>query len=130
VVGDVVDLARDLMQGASGRIPVLSYQTENIRKLPVMPMADIVTHYYFRFNALDRPGVLSKISGILGEHEISLKSVHQKGRKTNGSVSLVMLTHRAREAAVVDALKKIAALDIVAGTPMLVRIEDEMGEEN
>jgi homoserine dehydrogenase len=130
VVGDVVDLARDLMQGASGRIPVLGYQTANIRKLPVMPIADIVTHYYFRFNALDRPGVLSKISGILGDHEISLKSVHQKGRKTNGSVPLVMLTHRAREAAVLEALKKIAALEIVAGTPIFIRIEDEMGEES
>jgi homoserine dehydrogenase len=129
VVGDVVDLARNLMLGVSGRIPVLSYQTENIRRVPVMPMADIVTHYYFRFNALDRPGVLSKISGILGDNEISLKSVHQKGRKTNGSVPLVMLTHRAREASVTSALTKIAALDIVAGTPMVIRIEDHQGDD-
>jgi homoserine dehydrogenase len=130
VVGDVVDLARNLMLGVNGRIPVLSYQTENIRRVPVMPMADIVTHYYFRFNALDRPGVLSKISGILGDNEISLKSVHQKGRKTNGSVPLVMLTHRAREAAVSTALEEIAALDIVAGTPMLIRIEDRHGDRD
>jgi homoserine dehydrogenase len=130
VVGDVVDLARNLMLGISGRIPVLSYQTENIRQVPVMPMADIVTHYYFRFNALDQPGVLSKISGILGDHEISLKSVHQKGRKTNGSVPLVMLTHRAREASVNDALTKIAALDIVAGAPMVIRIEDHQGDDH
>jgi homoserine dehydrogenase len=130
VVGDVVDLARNLMLGINGRIPVLSYQTENIRQVPVMPMADIVTHYYFRFNALDQPGVLSKISGILGDHEISLKSVHQKGRKTNGSVPLVMLTHRAREASVNDALTKIAALDIVAGAPMVIRIEDHQGDDH
>ncbi len=130
VVGDVVDLARNLILGINGRIPVLSYQTENIRQVPVMPMADIVTHYYFRFNALDQPGVLSKISGILGDHEISLKSVHQKGRKTNGSVPLVMLTHRAREASVNDALTKIAALDIVAGAPMVIRIEDHQGDDH
>ncbi|MDJ0784498.1 MAG: homoserine dehydrogenase [Desulfosarcinaceae bacterium] len=130
VVGDVVDLARNLLLGVTGRIPVLSYQTDTIRKLPVMPMDDIVTHYYFRFNAMDQPGVLSKISGILGDHEISLKSVHQKGRKSNGSVPLVMLTHRAREAAVNAALQKIAALDIVAGTPMLIRIEDQQGDQD
>lgn len=130
VVGDVVDLARNLMLGVNGRIPVLSYQTENIRRVPVMPMADIVTHYYFRFNALDQPGVLSKISGILGDHGISLKSVHQKGRKTNGGVPLVMLTHRAREASVNAALAKIAALDIVAGTPMVIRIEDQQGDQD
>lgn len=129
VVGDVVDLARNLLLGVTGRIPVLSYQTENIRQVPVMPMADIVTHYYFRFNVLDQPGVLSKISGILGDHEISLKSVHQKGRKTNGSVALVMLTHRAREASVNAALTKIAALEIVTDTPMVIRIEDQHGDQ-
>ncbi len=51
-----------------------------------MSMDEIVTHYYFRFAALDRPGVLSKISGVLGNHDISIQSVQQKGRKTDGSV--------------------------------------------
>ena len=74
-------------------------QHETIRAIP--DPADgptSPTHYYFRFSALDQPGVLSTISGILGNHGISLKSVHQKGRKTDGAVPLVMLTHRAREA--------------------------------
>jgi len=85
VVSDIVDVARNLLTGASGRIPLLSFQTSAIRKVPVLPVDEIYTHYYFRFSALDRPGVLSKISGILGDHDISIKSVHQKGRKTNGA---------------------------------------------
>jgi homoserine dehydrogenase len=76
---------------------------------------------------LDRPGVLAAISGVLGKHDISIKSVHQKGRKTNGSVPIVMLTHHAKEADVNLALKEITSLDVVAGDPLLVRIEDENG---
>lgn len=125
VVGDLVDLARNLMTGSSGRIPLLSYQTESVRKIPVMSIQEIFTHYYIRFSALDRPGVLSKISGILGKYDISIKSAYQKGRKTNGSVPLVMLTHTAKEADVTKALREITELDVVSDRPVLIRIEDE-----
>ena len=120
---------QDAVPTGAGRLPVMGFQTEQIRSIPIMPMDDLVTHYYFRFDALDRPGVLAAISGILGKHEISLKSVHQKGRKTNGSVPVVMLTHFAREADVIQALNEIRALDVIAGRPMLIRIEDENGQE-
>jgi homoserine dehydrogenase len=66
---------------------------------------------------------------VLGRHGISLKSVHQKGRKTNGSVPLVMLTHLAREADVQQALAEIAALDVVSDRPILIRIEDDALED-
>ena len=88
-------------------------------------MDDLVTHYYFRFAALDRPGVLSSISGILGKYDISIQSVHQKGRKTNGSVPVVMLSHLVREADVKQALSEISALDVVSDAPVLIRIEDD-----
>jgi len=125
VVSDIVDIARNILSGTVRRIPPLSYQRESIRKIPVLPMDDLVTHYYFRFAALDRPGVLSTISGILGKYNISLQSVHQKGRKTNGSVPLVMLTHRAQEVDVKRALAAISDLNVVSDEPVLIRIEDD-----
>lgn len=125
VLSDVVDIARNLVNGATGRVPALSYQRDQIRQVPLLPIEELTTHYYFRFSALDRPGVLSKISGILGNHEISLKSVHQKGRKTNGAVPIVMLTHLAREADVKQALAEIALLDVVSDRPVVIRIEDD-----
>jgi len=127
VVSDTVDIARNLLAGTSGRVPLLAYQTENIRKIPVMPIDEISTHYYFRFAALDRPGVLSKISGILGDNNISISSVHQKGRQTKGSVPIVMLTHKAKEASVKKALAEITYLEVVGDKPILIRIEDETG---
>lgn len=125
VVSDIVDIARNILSGTVRRIPPLSYQRESIRKIPVLPMDDLVTHYYFRFAALDHPGVLSTISGILGKFNISLQSVHQKGRKTNGSVPLVMLTHRAQEVDVKRALAEISGLNVVSDEPVLIRIEDD-----
>jgi len=124
VVGDLVDLARNLMAGVSGRVPGLGFQPANVRAIPVLPIDQISGHYYFRFSALDRPGVLSTISGVLGQHGISIQSMHQKGRKTDGAVPLVMLTHRAREKDVQQALERIGALDVVAAKPALIRIED------
>ena len=60
-------------------------------------MDALITSYYFRVSALDTPGVLSTISGILAQNGISISSVIQKGRDEKGSVPIVMLTHEARE---------------------------------
>ena len=125
VVGDIVDIARNILSGSTRRIPLLSYQGENIRDIPILPMDELVTHYYFRFFALDQPGVLSTISGILGKYGISIQSVQQKGRKTNGAVPVVMLSHLAKEADVKRALSEIRSLKVVSAEPVLIRIEDE-----
>jgi homoserine dehydrogenase len=125
VISDVVDIARNLMAETSRRIPALSFQKNHIQNIKIMSMDEIVTHYYFRFAALDRPGVLSKISGVLGNHDISIQSVQQKGRKTDGSVPVVMVSHRAKEVDVQKALTEINHLDVVSDKPVLIRIEDE-----
>jgi homoserine dehydrogenase len=129
VVGDIVDIARNIIHGSVGRIPVLAFQTDAIRRIPVVPIDELTTHYYIRFSALDQPGVLSNISGILGKHGISIQSVQQIGRKTNGTVPLVMLTHLAQEANVKKALGEIEVLDIVSDQPVFIRIEDENGQD-
>ncbi len=124
VVSDVVDIARNIAGGNIGRVPGLSFQQDRIKTIPIMPIADLETHYYFRFSAQDRPGVLSRISGVLGNHDISLKSVIQKGRKAKGPVPLIMLTHLAREANVMKALDRLSELDVISDRPMVIRIED------
>ena len=112
-------------QNVSSDSTGLGFQPAQVRPIPVRPIDQITGHYYFRFSALDRPGVLSTIAGVLGKHGISLQSVHQKGRKTDGAVPLVMLTHRAREKDVQQALAQIGSLDVVAARPVLIRIEDD-----
>ncbi len=122
-ISDTIDIARDLLNGIHIRVPLLSFQMDRIKKIPTQPIDEISTFYYIRFSALDQPGVLSTLSGILGDHDISIKSVHQTERKLNGAVPIFMLTHRAKEAEIQKALSKIASLDIITNTPSLIRIE-------
>ncbi len=124
VVSDIVDLARNVLSGATLRVPPLSFQLADLQRLPLKPMNEVVSRYYFRFSAVDRPGVLSKIAGILGENEISIATVIQKGREAKGSVPIVMLTHEAREAAVSRALAAIDRLEVVTAPTKLLRIEE------
>lgn len=125
VIGDIVDIARNLAFNAAGRLPLLACQPEKISSKSIMPINELVTHYYFRFEAKDQPGVLSKIAGILGKFGISLASVHQKGRKSGGSVPVVMVTHFAQESNVRTAMDEISRLDVVHGAPMVIRIEND-----
>lgn len=126
VVGDIVDISRNILSGASKRIPLLSYPFDQIKDIPIMPIDDIRIPYYIRFSAMDKPGVLSKISGILGDNNISIESVHQKGRDRHyGAVPIVMVTHPAREADLKKALQVISKLDVVTDDTMLIRIENE-----
>ncbi|WDP89043.1 MAG: homoserine dehydrogenase [Desulfobacter sp.] len=125
VLSDIADIARNIIAETKRRVPILGYPEDNIKPIPILPMAELFTRYYLRFEAQDNPGVLSKISGILGENGISIKSVHQKGRKANGKVPVVMITHQAKEHWVQTALDQISATDTVVGTPVVIRIEDD-----
>ena len=87
-----------------------------------------MSRYYFRFSALDKPGVLSKISGILGNYNISITSVIQKGRKIGEAVPLVVLTHEAKEKDVRQALDEIDKLPVVKDKTVVIRVEGK--EEN
>ena len=84
----------------------------------------MVTHYYFRFSALDHPGVLSKIAGILGAHKISIASVIQKGRKLDGPVAIVMMTHEAQESDVQKAVQEIDQFKEITDQTVIIRVEN------
>ena len=124
VVSDLVDVARNMLGGAVGRVPALGHQPAGVKARRIKPIEELETEYYFRFSAEDRPGVLSKISGILGKHQISIKSVHQQGRDLVGAVPIVMITHEAKEASVRAALSEIDKLGVVKDKTVLIRIED------
>ena len=122
VVGDVLDLARDVLCGCPGRVPPLGSAAEPEGPLALAPLDQTVCKYYFRFAAQDKPGVLASISAVLAEHLISIEAVIQKGREEAGPVPIVMLTHEANEAAVQRALARINALPFIAEDTMFIRV--------
>lgn len=126
VMSDIADIARNIMAGSNRRVPILGCPENNIRRIPILPITDISTCYYIRLEAADHPGVLSKITGILGKLNISIQSVHQKGRRSNGTVPVVMITHMAMEKEVQQALKEISLLDAIPEEPVVIRIEDQV----
>lgn len=120
VVSDIVEIARNITNNSIGRIPIIA---KTMKPKSLLKMDDVVSMYYFRFSALDKPGVLSKISGILGKYNISIVSVIQKGRHEGKAVPLVVLTHKAREKDVVTAVREINRLSAVAGKTVFIRVE-------
>jgi homoserine dehydrogenase len=73
--------------------------------------------------AMDRPGVLAQVAGILGRHDISLVSVLQKNRAHGEAVPVVMMTHEARERDMRAALAEIDKLPVVAARTTMIRVE-------
>jgi homoserine dehydrogenase len=123
VVSDLMHLARQIRCGVRSLIPPLAHVQPLHREVAIQPIEELRTSYYFRFSAKDSPGVLSKISGILGDNDISIYSVIQKGRELDGSVPVVMLTHEARESSVRKALEQMEHLDVLTDKTMTIRVE-------
>ncbi len=120
VVSDIVSAGEYIY---SQKIPLITYPKIGERSLKIKPIEDSNFKYYFRFMAVDKPGVLSKIAGVLGEHKISIASVVQIGRhKKKGTVPLVILIHETQEKRVKSALKEIERLDVVKGKTKVLRI--------
>ncbi|MBN2706358.1 MAG: homoserine dehydrogenase [Deltaproteobacteria bacterium] len=127
VVGDLVDIARNLIGGFVQRVPTLGFQPEAIKGCPYRPMSEIISQYYLRFSAHDKTSVLSKIAGILGENQISIASCIQQGRSPNGdTVPIVMQTYKAREKDLRQALAAIDRLPIIAAPTAVIRMESEL----
>jgi homoserine dehydrogenase len=127
VVADLIELAREVLRGNAGRVAPLSTLPEALVPKPIVPLGELFGRVYLRFTATDRPGVLSQITGALGQHGISIESVVQKGSAHGGqSVPIVVFTHPASEASVRRALDAIDRLPDVTAPTRLVRIEEEL----
>jgi homoserine dehydrogenase len=126
VVGDVMAIGRDLLAGSVNRTPAMGCLPEHIVDLPVRPMDDIVSPYYLRFTVLDQPGVLTRISGVLGDYQISIASMIQPEQQAGEAVPIVMMTHEAKEADIRAALAKIDDFDVVQEKSRFIRIENEI----
>lgn len=122
VVADILDVARSISAGASG------LQTRSIALAPraVCPMAEVISRYYLRLTVLDRPRVMARLAGALGEAGVSIEQIVQQGQpgEGEGPVDVVLITHRAQEGMVQNALEQIAGESFLVERPRLFRIED------
>ncbi len=122
VVSDVIYLSRNVYNNIAGRVPYVLCDPK--KKLNILDINRMETKYYIRFTVVDLPGVLSKISGILGKNGVSIASVFQKEGASLREVPIIMVTHKAREGAVRKALGEIDRLKIVRKKSRFIRIEE------
>jgi homoserine dehydrogenase len=124
VVADVIDVTRTLTTDPENRVPHLAFQPGELSDLPVMPMDEIETAYYLRMTALDKPGVVAAVAGILGDAGISIEAMSQKEPEIGEiEVPVVMLTHRVSERQMNDAIARIEALDAIRTAVTRIRVE-------
>lgn len=118
VIADVLSLAG---QSSRSRAPVYF----NGEDVPLLPSREMVGRFYLRLRAVDRPGVLARITRILGERDISIDSVLQSSRSEGDRVPVILTTHRARRGDVGRAVETISDLDVVEDDPVCLPIEED-----
>lgn len=124
VLADIIDVARTLTASPEHRVPYLGFQQENLRDKTIVPIEDVETAYYLRMSALDKPGVLSQVAQILSDSGISIEALIQKEAKDNQEiVPLILLTNRAVEKQLVEAIIKIESLSSITGPITRIRVE-------
>ena len=122
VVADVIDIGLNLLGKCSNRLPAFPLFDEY---KGLVSADEVVSRYYLRLQVADRPGMLAIISGILGRNQISIASVTQKEEsKQQASVPMVILTHKAKAAAMNKAIEEISREECIHASPVVFRIED------
>ncbi|MEE8574348.1 MAG: ACT domain-containing protein, partial [Thermodesulfobacteriota bacterium] len=126
VVADIMDIARDISSGVPASHSSLGFAEGATAEVVIKDIEELEMPYYLRFTAVDEPGVLSKISGVFGAHNISIASVIQEERNAGETVPLVIVTHVANEQELKRALAEITGLDITSGAAVIIRIEESL----
>ncbi len=113
VLGDLIDAAHNLRAGGTGRSP-------HPAPVPLRSIDDLSSAYYLDLEVVDRPGVLSAVAGVMGDHDVSIKSMEQVG--IGEGARIVFITHGARERDVQACLAELRSLDVVARVGTLLRV--------
>lgn len=125
VVADLVDVTRMHTADPGNRVPHLAFQPDALSDTPILSMDEVRSGYYLRLNALDRPGVLAEVTGILANLEISIEAIIQKEpREGESSVDIIMLIHRTLEKNINRAIVEMEALSTISGPITRIRVEE------
>jgi homoserine dehydrogenase len=123
VMSDLIYLSRSIHDHVAGQISNCWFLSDNPQIKRIKKIEEIKSRYYLKFSVLDQVGVLSNISRILGENQISIASVIQKEQKKGDKVPVIIVTYEAVEKNVQEALKKINGLPFVCEETLLIRMD-------
>jgi homoserine dehydrogenase len=125
VVADLVDITRLHTADPEHRVPHLAFQHDATAATPILPIAQVITSFYLRLQVADQTGVLSRITTILAEHDISIDAVIQReSAEGEKQTDLIILTHDTVEGRMRDALALMQALPTVLAPIVNIRKEE------
>ncbi|HEV7478080.1 MAG TPA: homoserine dehydrogenase [Burkholderiales bacterium] len=125
VVADLVDVTRLITADPEHRVPHLAFQPDQLSAVPILGIGQVETSYYLRMRVVDKPGVLADITRLLARSKISIDAMVQKEpAQGERQVDIVMLTHRALEKNVDEAIRRIERLPTVLGKIVRLRLEE------
>ncbi|MDO4280635.1 MAG: homoserine dehydrogenase [Peptococcaceae bacterium] len=117
VVGDVIDVCRDIMAGCEGRIGDYTYEA-----IPIKPLEKMESRFYVRLLIADHPGVLEEVGGCFGRHGVSIAQALQKGSVHAGQAEFVIITHEVMEEKFNKAIEELAKAKSVGRVENVIRI--------
>ncbi len=125
VIADLVDITRLHTADPDHRVPHLAFQPDAMNNTPILPMAQVLTSFYLRLCVADEAGVLSRITTILAEHDISIDAVLQReSAEGEKQTDLIILTHETQEGRMSTALAQMQALPTVLAPIVRLRKEE------
>ena len=129
VIADLVDITRLHTADPLNRVPHLAFQPESMSNLTVLPMSEVVTSYYLRLRVADQAGVLSKLTGLLAQADISIDAVLQReadqvSQAGENQTDVIILTHDTREGTLSEVLAQMQALPTVMAPIVRIRKEE------
>lgn len=127
VVADIIDISRLITADTDNRVPHLAFQPSQVKAQTILPMDEIVSSYYLRVQASDKPGVLGQIANLLAKQAVSIEALIQKGVINGDTAEIVILTHSTVEKQIKAAIHDIEALDVVHEPVVMIRMESLHG---
>lgn len=115
VMGDVIDIIRDIRFSCTGRISCTCY-----KNTPVKSSDDVKNKFFVRMQVTNKPGVLARIASMFGEHKVSISKVIQKVI-TDGVAELVIVTEAVKEYHMQDALMHLREMDTTQEISSVIR---------
>ncbi len=125
VIADLVDITRLHTADPEHRVPHLAFRPDAISDTPILPMDQVLTSFYLRLRVADEAGVLSRITTILADNDISIDAVLQReSAEGEKQTDLIILTHETVEGRMNKALALMQALPTVLAPIVRLRKEE------
>lgn len=128
VIADLIEIAREVRRGATGRVSPLSYLPEEIVAKPIVPDAEVFGRAFLRMSARDEPGLLDRIKAVLCEEGVGLDSIvaREEDGPSTDRIMLIAMTQVSSQQALERALERVSSLPEIVGSPRSIRIEEEV----